>query len=92
MNTLDRFSAVVHHFPLAAPPPPQVAAESTRPVMLLAIVIAIVLLGGALKNLGRAFAPIGELVRLVVSGLAVALLLVATIGLLIAMLVMTGRG
>ena len=95
MSTLDRFAAVVHHIPVAVPSTAPVSEGWTgesRPVLFVAILLAIMLLGGALKSLGRAFAPIGELVRLVVSAVTVAVLLFAAIGLLIAvLLVSAGR-
>lgn len=93
MSTLDRFAAAVHHLAVAVPSAAPVTegwtGESVRPVLVVAMLLAIVLLGGALKSLGRAFAPIGELVRMVVSAFTVAVLLLAAIGLLIAVLLMS---
>ena len=51
----------------------------------------ILLLGAALKSLGRAIAPIGELIRAMLSAAVVAGLLVIAIALLLAVLVMSVR-
>jgi hypothetical protein len=93
MLTLDPITAGVHHLqasvlagPLADPAP---AGGQGSAVLIVVILVAVLLLGAALKQLGRAFVPIGELVRLVLSALAVAALLFGAIALLIGVLVVS---
>ncbi|HEY7272447.1 MAG TPA: hypothetical protein VH502_06905 [Actinoplanes sp.] len=93
MSTLDLFSTGVHHIPVSISAGPRasgtVDSDQLQTVGVVAILIAVLLLGAALKQLGRAFVPIGELVRMVLSGLAVAVLLIGAIALLIGVLVAT---
>jgi hypothetical protein len=63
-----------------------------QPVMVVGVIVAVLLVGGAIKQLGRAFGPIGELVRMVLSALAVAILLIGAVAVLIAGLVLAARG
>jgi hypothetical protein len=60
--------------------------------MVIVVLLAVLLVGGALKQLGKAFAPIGELVRLVLSALAVAILLITAVAVLIGGLILSARG
>ncbi|WP_189077127.1 hypothetical protein [Mangrovihabitans endophyticus] len=53
-----------------------------RPIVFVTIIIAIMMLGGALKHLGRATVPLGEMLRWALSALAVAILLVGALALL----------
>jgi hypothetical protein len=93
MTTLALTGVLVNHIDvtvLAGPPAGTGSAgNETTGALVVAVVLAILLLGGALKHLGRAFAPIGELVRMVLSALAVAALLIGTIAVLIALVVFT---
>ena len=95
MPTLDPLASVVHHIGVADSPP--LAAEpatggSVQPVVIVVVLVAVLLVGGALKQLGRAFTPIGELIRLVFSALAVAVLLIGAIAVLIGGLILSARG
>jgi len=84
MTTVDRIPAVVNHSQVSVWTDGQ-----NRPILFVSILIALMLLGSALRYLGRAVAPIGELVRLVLSALAVAVLLIGAMALLVAVLVVT---
>ena len=70
MSTLAAVGPAVHH---------------DAPVMV-GLVVVVLLLGIALNQVGRAIAPIGELVRMVLSALAVAALLILAIAVLIVLL------
>jgi integral membrane sensor domain MASE1 len=81
MLTLVPIAEAVHR---AVPDAP--AGGSNRGdhgIYLIAVITVVILLTTALKQLKRATAPIGELVRLVVAALGVGALLLAAIGLLI---------
>jgi hypothetical protein len=96
MSTLDPLALVVHHISVSDLTVRAADVDTTgsqiQPVVVVVILIAVLLVGGALKQLGRAFAPIGELVRLVLSALAVAILLIAAVVVLIGGLVLSARG
>jgi hypothetical protein len=93
MFTLDLHAPAVHHqlhtVYLAAREP---VGAAIQPAVIIMIVVAVVLVGGALKQLRRAFAPIGELVRLVFAALTVAVLLVGAVAVLVGGLVLSARG
>jgi len=93
MTTLVLAGVLVNHIHvtvLAGPPVSTGSAgNETTGALVVAVFLAVLLLGGALKHLGRAFAPIGELVRMVLSALAVAALLIGAIAVLIALVVFT---
>jgi hypothetical protein len=81
MSTLVPIAHVVHR---AAPDVPAGAgAHGDHGVYLVVVITVVFLLMAALKQLRRATAPIGELVRLVMTALGVGALLLAAIGLLI---------
>jgi hypothetical protein len=95
MSTLDPLASAVHHIGISDSP--LRAAEATtggsvQPVVVIVVLLAVMLVGGALKQLGRAFAPVGELLRLVLSALAVAVLLIGAIAVLIGGLILSARG
>jgi hypothetical protein len=60
--------------------------------MVIVVFITVLLMGGALKQLGRAVAPIGAMVRLVLSALVVAILLIAAVAVLIGGLILSAHG
>jgi hypothetical protein len=81
MLTLVPLTHVVH---LAAPDAPATGpTQGDHGIYLIAVITVVILLTTALKQLKRATAPIGELVRLVMAALGVGALLLAAIGLLI---------
>jgi hypothetical protein len=96
MATLDLLASAVHHIGVSDLTPRAAGADSAavhiQPVMVIVVFLAVLLVGGALKQLGRAFAPIGELLRLVLSALAVAILLITAVVVLIGGLVLSARG
>jgi hypothetical protein len=96
MPTLDLFASAVHHIDVSDLTPRTAAVPSAEvhlpPVMVIVVVIAVLLVGGALKQLGRTIAPIGAMVRLVLSALVVAVLLIAAVAILIGGLVLSAHG
>jgi hypothetical protein len=96
VSTLDPLASAVHHIGVSDLTPRAADAVSVgthlQPVMVVVVFIAVLLVGGAIKQLGRAFGPIGELVRMVLSALAVAILLIGAVAVLIAGLVLSARG
>jgi hypothetical protein len=96
MPTLDLFVSAVHHIGTLDLPARSADLHSTDvhlpPVMVVVVAIAVLLVGGALKQLGRTIAPIGAMVRLVLSALFVAILLIAAVAVLIGGLVLSARG
>ena len=95
MTTLDPLASFVHHIGVAnsSPQPGEPpTGGSLQPVVVAVILIAVILVGGALKQLGRTLTPIGELLRLVFSALAVAVLLLGAIAVLIGGLILSARG
>jgi hypothetical protein len=96
MSTLNPRAPAVHHIGVSDLPfraADEVAPSAhVQPVMVLVVLIAVLLVGGALKQLGRAFTPIGELVRLVLSALAMAILLISAVAVLIGGLILSARG
>ena len=95
MSNVTPMGVVVNHIHVSVPAGPPVDTASTggsvAPAVLLAVVVAILLVGGALKQLGRAFGPIGELVRAVLSAVTAAVLLISTITVLVALMVLLAR-
>jgi hypothetical protein len=93
MSTLAPLVVVVNHLEVSVAdgPPVDVAATSgqgqSASVVSIAIVLLLLIL--ALKRLGAAVQPIGELVRLVMSALAVAVLLLGAMAVLVWMLIGT---
>jgi hypothetical protein len=79
MSTLDPVVLAVNHH--------QVSVADGRPASVVSIAVVLLLLVVAFKHLGRAVQPIGELVRLVMSALAVAALLLAAMAVLVWMLI-----
>lgn len=88
MSTVNLFSDSVHHIDVSVLAG-QAADAGPVPFVAVATMAAIVLLGAALRSLGRAIAPIGELIRAMLSAAAVAGLLVVAMALLLAVLVMS---
>jgi hypothetical protein len=81
MSTLVPIAHAVHQgLPTALP---DSATPSDHGIYLVVVITVVILLGAALKQLRRATAPIGELVRLVMAALGVGALLLAAIALLI---------
>jgi integral membrane sensor domain MASE1 len=81
MSTLVPIAHVVH---LATPDAPSAgSAPGDHGIYLIVVIMVVILLTAALKQLKRATAPIGELIRLVLAALGVGALLLASIGLLI---------
>ena len=62
---------------------PDAAASGGHGVYVVVVFLVVLLLMAALKNLRRATAPIGELIRVLVAALAVGALLLAAIALLV---------
>jgi integral membrane sensor domain MASE1 len=81
MTTLVPIAHVVHQAVPDAPAGTPTGAD--HGIYLIVVIVVVVLLTSALKQLKRATAPIGELVRLVMAALGVGALLLAAIGLLI---------
>jgi len=88
MSTVNLIVDPVHHIHVSVLAG-QAADAGPAPLVAAATVAAILLLGAALKSLGRAIAPIGELIRAMLSAAAVAGLLVVAIALLLAALVIS---
>jgi hypothetical protein len=81
MFTLVPIAHVVHQ---AAPDAPSAGpAHSDHGIYLIVVIMVVILLTAALKQLKRATAPIGELIRVVMAALGVGVLLLASIALLI---------
>lgn len=91
MSTLDPLVAAVNHLQVSVAdgPPADVSGIGgpNNSTSVVAIAIVLLLLIGAFKQLGKAVAPIGELVRLVMSALAVAALLLGAMAVLVWMLI-----
>lgn len=91
MSTLDPVVAAVNHLPVSVVdgPPAEVSATAgqSQSVSVVAIAIVLLLLLAAFKQLGKAVQPIGELVRVVMSALAVAALLLGAMAVLVWMLI-----
>lgn len=77
MMTLVPIAHVVHQAV------PDGSAQGDHGIYLIVVILVVILLTTALKQLKRATAPIGELVRVVMAALGVGALLLAAIGLLI---------
>jgi hypothetical protein len=95
MSNLAPAGVVVNHIhvSLLAGPPVDVASTdgSVAPAVLLAVVVAILLIGGALRQLGSAFGPLRELARAVLSAVTAAVLLISTLAVLMALVVLLAR-
>jgi hypothetical protein len=63
-----------------------------QPVVVVVVILTIVLLMAALRQLRHAIAPIGELVRLVLSAFGVAVLLVSAMVVLVGGLFLSAQG
>ena len=96
MSTLDLLGSAVHHIGVsdlhfraagAVPANPRVP-----PVLVIVVLLAVLLVGGALQQLGQVLDTIGELVRLVLSALAVAILLITAMAVLIGGLILSAHG
>jgi integral membrane sensor domain MASE1 len=81
MSTLVPIAHVVHQALPAGST--GTSTQGDHGIYLIVVIIVVILLTTALKQLRRATAPIGELVRLVMAALGVGALLLAAIGLLI---------
>lgn len=79
MSTLALSGAAVNRPDVSLPP-------GTTTV---AVILAILLLVSALKHLGRALAPIGELIRMALSALMVTVLLLGAIAVLVGVAVLS---
>ena len=83
MSTLALGAAGVHHMTVSSP----AQADPGPPVVVL-LVVALVLAVVAFRQLGHAMAPIGDLIRAVVSALVAAVTLIGLAGLLVWLLVL----
>ena len=95
MSNLAASAMVVNHIhvsvPAGSPADPASTGGSVAPAVLLAVVVAILLVGGALQRLGRAFGEFGEVIRAVLSAVTAAVLLISTIAVLVAVVVLLAR-
>ena len=95
MSRLTPLLLSVHHIQASVPAPgvdATGASGQTSPIIIVAILIALLLIVGAVKQLGRAFGPIAELVRVMLAALGTAVLLIGAIAVLVATLVVTVGG